>query len=447
MYLEKNNLIKLSFDNSETLGYKGIMDLMLTLMAVLAFTVVGLLLTLMILSARAKLVSTAPVQIRINEDEELTKEVKSGQTLLAALTSHGIAVPSPCGGKATCKQCRVIVKEGGGAPLETDKGSFTPRELLEGWRLSCQCKVREDLKIKIPENLIELKEFTGKVVSNQNVATFIKELIVEIDNPPEYQPGDYLQFAVPAYKTNTSDWKATMDEKYFSDWERFHLFDHTIEFEPTETTIRAYSMASYPAEGKRFIFNIRIATPPMVKGELKKGIPWGVCSTYTFSLKSGDEIKLSGPYGESHMICDARPLVFLIGGAGSSFGRSHILDLFYTQHTDRQVDLWYGARSLKENIYQDEYEKLAGEKTNFAYHLVLSEPDESDLQGGWPKDDPTKTGYLFKAFEVGQLSKMEEPESALYYVCGPPLHNQSVLKLLDNYGVPRENIVLDDFGS
>ncbi len=422
------------------------MNLYLALAAIIAFTGVGLLLTFMILSARARLVSTAPCKIIINEDEKLTKEVKGGQTLLAALLAKGVAVPSPCGGKATCKQCRVIVTEGGGPPLETDKGSFTPKELREGWRLSCQCKVKTDLHIKIPENLLELKEFTGKVLSNQNVATFIKELVIQIDDPPPYRPGDYLQFHVPEYHTNTDDWKATMDPKYLPDWEKYHMLGHKIDFVPTEPTIRAYSMASHPAEGNQYKFNIRIATPPIKDGELVKNISWGICSTYTFGLKSGDEIKLSGPYGESHMIEDDRELIFLIGGAGSSFGRSHILDLF-EKGTSRKVTLWYGARSLKENIYEQEYKDLDQTRENFTYNLVLSEPDEEDFQNGWPKDDITKTAFLFKAFEEGQLKKMNEPENCLYYVCGPPMHNQSIMKLLDDYGVPRENIVLDDFGN
>ena len=185
----------------------------------------------------------------------------------------------------------------------------------------------------------------------------------------------------------------------------------------------------------------------MIQGKVAPDVPWGVCSSYVFGLNAGDGVRLSGPYGESHMIEDDRELIFLIGGAGSSFGRSHIMDLFKTKKTQRKVTLWYGARSLKENIYQEDYEALDKEFANFSYHLVLSEPTEGDLQKGWVKEDPTKTGYLFKAFEEGQLKEMEEPENALYYVCGPPMHNTSVLELLDNYGVPQENIILDDFGS
>lgn len=421
------------------------------IVAIIAFVVIGLLLTSLILFTKKKLVRTAPCEIDINDDESLKKTVAGGQTLLAALSSEGIPVPSPCGGKATCKQCRLQILDGAGDPLETDKGTFSKKELDEGWRLSCQFKVKHDLKVHVEERYLSVKEWEGTVISNDNVATFIKELVVELPEGAEvpYKSGGYLQFHVPPFKTNTEEWKKTMDPKFYEDWEKFGLFGRTVDFSHLAQgeVIRAYSMASYPAEGRKLIFNIRIATPPFIKGEMVEKVPWGICSTYTFSLKPGDKVRLSGPYGESFMINDERPLVFLIGGAGSSFGRSHVLHLFNTEKTKRQVDFWYGARSLKENIYQKEYEELDKAHDNFSYHLVLSEPLPEDLEAGWPKDDPIKTNFLFRAFEQGQLMQMEEPEEALYYVCGPPLHNSSVLKLLDDYGVPRESIVLDDFGS
>lgn len=424
---------------------------LVTSIAVMAFLLIVLLLTLAILYTKRKLVRTEPCCIRINEDETLTKTVDGGQTLLSALSSEGIPVPSPCGGKATCKQCKVQVLEGAGEALETDKGTFSRKELSEGWRLSCQFKVKHDVHVHVEERYLSVKEWKARVISNENVATFIKELIVELPEGAEipYKAGGYLQFHVPPFKTNTSDWKQTMDPKYHADWNQFKMFDREIDFSSLHDgeVIRAYSMASYPAEGRKLIFNIRIASPPFVKGEPSTRIPWGICSSYTFGLKPGDEVTLSGPYGESFMIQNERPLIFLIGGAGSSFGRSHVLQLFNTENTKREVDFWYGARSLKENIYQKEYEELDKKHQNFRYHLALSEPMEEDLKEGWPKDDPVKTNFLFKAFELGQLKNMEEPEEALYYVCGPPLHNVSVLKLLDDYGVPRENIVLDDFGS
>ncbi|MFC2049343.1 NADH:ubiquinone reductase (Na(+)-transporting) subunit F [Chlamydiota bacterium] len=419
--------------------------------AVAAFVIICLILTVMILFTRKKLVRTTPCTIKINEDPDLDKQVAGGQTLLSALTSEGIPVPSPCGGKATCKQCRVQVLDGRDDPLETDKATFSKKQLKEGWRLSCQLKVKHDLHVHIEERYLSVKEWEARVISNENVATFIKELIVELPEGEEvpYRSGGYLQFHVPPFKTYTTGWKKTMAPQYYPDWEKFGLFDREIDFNHLSSgeVIRAYSMASYPAEGRILKFNIRIATPPFIKGEMVEKLPWGICSSYTFDLKPGDKVRLSGPYGESFMIDDDRPLIFLIGGAGSSFGRSHVLHLFKTEKTKRQVDFWYGARSLKENIYQEEYEQLDRDHDNFRYHLVLSEPQQKDIDEGWPKGDPVKTNFLFRAFEIGQLKKMEEPEECLYFVCGPPLHNSSVLKLLDDYGVPRENIVLDDFGS
>lgn len=428
-------------------------DIALTLYAIGAFVAIGVVLTSLILFTKAKLVSTEACKIKINDDPSLMKTVPGGGTLLVALTSNGIPIPSPCGGKATCKQCRVQVIDGASEPLETDKATFSKKQLQEGWRLSCQAKVNHDLSLHIDMHALNVKEWTGKVISNNNVATFIKELIVELPEGEEvpYQSGGYLQFHVPAFKTNTSDWKQTMEPEYFADWEKYKMFGREIDFSglPTgpDEVIRAYSMASYPAEGRKLIFNIRIATPPFIEGKLPDDIPWGICSSYTFGLKPDDPVRLSGPYGESFMINDNRELVFLIGGAGSSFGRSHILHLFLTEKTKRKVTLWYGARSLKENIYQTEYEQLAQQFSNFTYQLVLSEPSPDDIQSGWPAKDPLKTNYLFRAFENGQLKHMEFPEECLYYVCGPPMHNKSVLKLLDDYGVPRESIVLDDFGN
>ncbi len=428
-------------------------DIILILYAIIAFVTIGVGLTVMILFTKAKFVSHEDVTIKINDDPALTKHVATGQTLLLALTKNGIPVPSPCGGKATCKQCRVQIVEGAGEPIETEKSTFTKKQLQAGWRLSCQVKVKNDMQVHIEASSLQVKEWVGTVISNDNVATFIKELVVEIPVGEEvpYRAGGYLQFHVPPFKTNTSDWKATMDPKYFPDWEKFHLFDRTIDYstlpEPPNEVIRAYSMASYPAEGRTLKFNIRIATPPFIKGKMAEDIPWGVCSTYAFSLKPGDKVRLSGPYGESFMINDNRDHYFLIGGAGSSFGRAHILHLFYSEKTPRNVEMWYGARSLRENIYQQEYEKLQKEFPNFKYNLVLSEPLPEDIELGWPKEDPLKTNFLFRAFENGKLKRVDYPEEALYYVCGPPMHNSSVLKLLDDYGVPRESIVLDDFGS
>lgn len=428
-------------------------DWLLSLYAILAFVAIGVGLTLMILFIRAKFINSQLCKIKINDDPSLTKTIPGGATLLVSLSSNGIPIPSPCGGKATCKQCRVQIVDGAAEALETDKATFTKKQLKEGWRLSCQAKVKGDLCLQVDPHALGVKEWVGTVVSNQNVATFIKELVIELPKGEEvpYRSGGYLQFHVPPFKTNTEEWKQTMDPMYFPDWEKYLMFGREINFShlPTGTdeTIRAYSMASYPAEGNILKFNIRIATPPFIQGKISDTLPWGICSSYTFSLKPGDKVRLSGPYGESFMINDKRELVFLIGGAGSSFGRSHILHLFHTEDTKRRVSMWYGARSLRENIYQDDYETLAKKFPNFSYHLVLSEPLPADIEGGWPAKDPLKTNFLFRAFDQGQLKEMESPEECLFYVCGPPMHNKSVLKLLDDYGVPRESIILDDFGN
>lgn len=429
-------------------------DPFLIIYAVVAFITIGVILAGLILFTKAKLVRAEKCKIDINDDPELSFETNGGGTLLSALTSHGIPIPSPCGGKATCKQCRVQIVEGASDPLETDIGTFNKKQLKQGWRLSCQTKVKHDVKLHVDEHALGVKEWMATVISNENVATFIKELIVEIPEGEEvpYRSGGYLQFHVPPFSTNTEEWKKTMDPMYYADWEKFHLFGIPIDFSslptPPNEVIRAYSMASYPAEGKKLIFNIRIATPPFAGGKVVPNVPWGICSSYTFALKPGDKIRLSGPYGESFMVNDNRDLIFLIGGAGSSFARSHILHLFKTEGTKRNVTMWYGARSLKENIYEKEYKELEEKfPQNFKYNLVLSEPLPEDIEAGWPKGDPLKTNFLFRSFEEGQLKKLDYPEDKLYYVCGPPLHNKAVLKLLDDYGVPRESIILDDFGS
>ena len=428
-------------------------DLFLILYGVIAFVTIGVGLTALILLIRGKFITRQLCKIKINEDPSLTKTVMGGGTLLNSLTSNSIPVPSPCGGKATCKQCRVQILEGADEALETDKATFSKKQLKEGWRLSCQAKVHGDLHLHVDPHALGVKEWLGTVVSNHNVATFIKELVIELPAGEEvpYRSGGYLQFHVPPFKTNTEEWKQTTDPMYFPDWEKYEMFGRPIDFSDLPTgsneIIRAYSLASYPAEGNILKFNIRIATAPFIAGKISDAIPWGICSGYTFSLKPGDKVRLSGPYGESFMVDDNRELVFLIGGAGSSFGRSHILHLFRTENTKRKVTMWYGARSLRENIYQEDYEKLAKDFSNFTYRLVLSEPLPEDLESGWPAKDPIRTNFLFRAFEQGQLKDMESPEECLFYVCGPPMHNKSVLKLLDDYGVPRESIILDDFGN
>ncbi len=417
------------------------------LIPVILLTIVGVLLSLCILSVKRYLSPSEDLAILINEEKE--EIVPSGGTLLESLLKLGYGIPAPCGGKATCHQCKVKVKEGGGEPCEVETMVFSPKKIKAGWRLSCQCKVREALKVDIDPSSMSVTTFKAKVLSNHNVSTFIKELCLQLPEGQEvgYIPGDYMQFHIPPFSTHTREWKETMEEKYHEDWHNFMMFDKEIK-SAEEGELRAYSLASYPQEGNLLKFTVRIATPPFKGGSVHKKIMWGLGSSYIFSLKEGQEVELSGPYGESHMKEDDREIVFLIGGAGASFGRSHIMDLFYGKNTKRRVTLWYGARSMKENIYGEEFEKLAEEFENFDYRLVLSEPEKEDFAKGWPKDDPTKTGFAATAFKKGQLENMDAPEDALYYICGPPQHNQSVLKLLYDFGVDKEtSVILDDFGN
>ena len=413
------------------------------------FVLITVGLSALVLFCRYVLMPKGFCFVKINDNPELTKQVALGQTLLNALTKEGIAIPSPCGGKATCKQCKLRIVEGAEPPVEIDIATFTKKQIKEGFRLSCQCRMLHDISIRVEERYLHVQEYEAEVLSNENVATFIKELKVRIpqDQVFSYKPGSYMEIYIPEYRTNTSGWKETIPSRYTSEWEKYGMWDRVIRFDGKERMKRAYSLGSYPAEKELFLFDVRIATPPLSSGKVSKDIPWGIGSSYLFSLKPGDRIRMAGPYGESFMKDTQQDVYFLIGGAGASFGRSHILDLLLGKKSKRSISLWYGARSLQENIYEKEYTELAKQFPNFSYHLVLSEPTSEDIASGWPKNDPIKTAFLFKAFEKGVLEKIKHPESSLFYVCGPPLHNKSVMKLLDDYGVPRENIVLDDFGS
>jgi Na+-transporting NADH:ubiquinone oxidoreductase subunit F len=303
------------------------------------------------------------------------------------------------------------------------------------------------MSVILSEQFLNVKEWIARVVSNTNVASFIKELVVELEPDEEinYKPGGFLEVYIPPFVTNTDEWD--IPPKYRSEWEKYAMIGKRLDFSSHEEQKRAYSLASYPDEKEKLMFNVRIASPPLKEGKVSDEIPWGFGSSYLFSLKAGDTIRVAGPFGQSFMIDDERDLYFLIGGAGSSFCRSHVFNLFRRQKTNRKVSMWYGARSLKENIYQRDSEELETIYPNFSYHLVLSEPTKEDIEGGWPEKDPLKTNFLFKAFEMVELQKLDEPEEALYYVCGPPLHNKSVMKMLDDYGVPKDNIIIDDFGN
>lgn len=294
------------------------------------------------------------------------------------------------------------------------------------------------------------QEWTGTVLSNENIATFLKELVVELPVKRQfhYLPGSYVLFHIPPFRTCTDEWRTTIHPKYIPDWEKCRLFGHTINFSTIseEITNCAFTIASYPAEGNILKFNIRIVPPPIVEDKFSENTPWGVCSSYAFSLKKADRVHFSGPYGEAFMINDDREIVFLIGGAGASFARSHLLHLFLTEKTQRKVTLWYGARSHKDNVYEQEFKQLVKDFPNFQYHLVLSDPHPDDVKAGWPVNDPIQTNLLYSAFEEGQLKHMKSPDQCLFYVCGPPMLNKTVLQLLNEYSISRDNIILDDFG-
>ena len=379
----------------------GDIDWTLMAYAVVAFVIIGVGLSWIILIFRGFFAPHGKCEIKVNNEPELTIFADAGITLLHALTKEGVSIPCPCGGRATCHQCKLQIVERSDPPLDTDAAAFTRGQLKAGWRLSCQVRLSHDIGVKIPEHLLHVRELTATVVSNKNVATFIKELVVMLPDGEkiDYRPGGYLQIVIPPFMTNTDDWKQFIDEKFFPDWERYGMFGQKLDFLSHKEEPRAYSLASYPAEGEKLMFNIRIATPPLEGGSVSKIIPWGFGSSYLFSLKPGDTIRVTGPYGESFMKEGTNDVYFLVGGAGSSFGRSHILDLFLTKNTPRKVSMWYGARSLRENIYQHEYEDLVKKFPNFSYHLVLSEPSQEDIEAGWPAKDPLKTAFLFKAFE------------------------------------------------
>ncbi|WP_157952421.1 NADH:ubiquinone reductase (Na(+)-transporting) subunit F [Candidatus Similichlamydia epinepheli] len=413
---------------------------------VVFFGIFGLAVTLVTSLIKSAFQGSGAFSVSFSSDPNRSIIARFGETLLRSLSRCYITVPSPCGGKGSCHQCRVRVVEGVSPPNELEKGVFSEEELNDGWRLACQVLVKNEVKVDLPGKALSLESFSGVVRSNRNVSTFIKELIVELDEPIKYEAGEYLQFLIPNYETFTASWKESIDPEFHSEWEKYGMFDVAIVYEDEKECVRAYSLASYPGEGKIVRFTVRIASPPLKNGVINDSIPWGIGSSYIFSRKEGDRLYFSGPFGESKMIQDQRPLYFLIGGAGASFGRSHIMSLFLLHGTKRKVALWYGARSLKENIYAEEFLEVQKKFPNFTYHLVLSDPTDEERKLNWPLSDPERTGFLFQAFETGVMQYLKDHDQSLYYVCGPPLHNFAVKNLLREYGVPKSSVILDDFG-
>ncbi|SIS76345.1 NADH:ubiquinone reductase (Na(+)-transporting) subunit F [Neptunomonas antarctica] len=402
-------------------------------LGVVMFTVVVLALVAVILAARSKLVSSGDVVININNDPEKSITVAAGGKLLQTLSNVGIFVPSACGGGGTCAQCKCQVLEGGGAMLPTEESHFTMREAKDGWRLSCQVAVKQDMKIELEEEIFGVKKWECTVESNPNVATFIKELTLRLPEGQnvDFRAGGYVQLEAPAHEVYYKDFD--IDEEYRGDWDKFNQWKYVSKV--TEPVIRAYSMANYPEEEGIVKFNIRIASPPPGKDTL----PPGIMSSYVFSLKPGDKITVYGPFGEFFAKDTDNEMVFIGGGAGMAPMRSHIFDQLKRLKSKRKISFWYGARSLRECFYNEEYDQLQAENENFQWHLALSDPQPDDHWEG-------KTGFIHNVLLENYLKDHEAPEDCEYYMCGPPMMNAAVVQMLLDLGVEQDNIFLDDFG-
>lgn len=403
--------------------------------SILAFLLVILLLVLILLYARKKLVPQGDVKLQVNDREMI---VSPGNNVMATLSSNDIFLPSACGGQGTCGECKCQILEGGGSILPTETGFFTRKEQQNNWRLGCQVKIREDMVIQLPEEVLGIKKWECEVVSNKNVATFIKEFVVKLPEGEkiDFRPGEYVQIDVPRFKISFKD--MDIEEEFRDEWDKFNMWD--LETRNSEETMRAYSMANYPAEGNIIMLNIRIATPPWDRKKNKfMNVPPGICSSYIFTRKPGDKVMLSGPYGEFHIKDTDNEMIYIGGGAGMAPLRSHIFHLFHTLKTNRKVSYWYGARSRREIFYEEEFRKIEEEFPNFTFNLALSEPLPEDKWEGY-------TGFIHQVLYDEYLSKMDEPEEIEYYLCGPPLMNDAVNKLLWELGIPDENIAFDDFG-
>ncbi|TNC82917.1 MAG: NADH:ubiquinone reductase (Na(+)-transporting) subunit F [Oleiphilus sp.] len=402
------------------------------ILGVVMFTVIVLSLVAVILIARAKLVSSGDVAIEINGDAEATITTPAGGKLLQTLASEGLFLSSACGGGGTCAQCKCRVLEGGGSMLPTEKAYFTRREENEGWRLSCQVPVKQSMKIEVPEEVFGVKKWECTVESNPNVATFIKELTLKLPEGEnvDFRAGGYVQLECPPHVVDYKDFD--IEEEYREDWDKFNLWQYRSEVK--ETVIRAYSMANYPEEKGVVKFNIRIASPPPGTNH-----PPGQMSSWTFGLKPGDKVTVYGPFGEFFAKDTDAEMVFIGGGAGMAPMRSHIFDQLKRLNSKRKISFWYGARSLREMFYQDEYDKLQSENDNFVWHAALSDPQEEDNWKGY-------TGFIHNVLYENYLKDHPAPEDCEYYMCGPPMMNAAVIEMLKGLGVEDENILLDDFG-
>lgn len=404
--------------------------------AIVIFLLVIWILVAILLYARKKLVPSGKVKITINGEKEVEHE--RGCSLLQALSDEKVFVPSACGGGGSCGTCKGKVLSGGGTILPTELSHISRKMAAENYRLFCQVKVREDMEIEIPKEFFGTKKWKCKVLSNRNVATFIKEFVVQLPEGEtmDFRSGGYIQIDIPACEVDFAQME--VDEPYRIDWEKMGLFG--LRMKNTTPTVRAYSMANHPAENGIVMLNVRIATPPFdrKRGGFKKVSP-GVSSSYIYSLRPGDEVTVSGPYGEFFIEDTEREMLFIGGGAGMAPMRSHIFHLFKNLHTKRKVSFWYGGRSRKELFYEDEFREIERENDNFSFHIALSDPQPDDRWDG-------PTGFIHQVILENYLKEHPAPEDIEYYICGPPLMLQAVLKMLDSLGVEPEMIHYDDFG-
>jgi Na+-transporting NADH:ubiquinone oxidoreductase subunit F len=402
-------------------------------LGVAMFTIIVLALVVIILVAKAKLVSTGDITISVNNDPDKSITTQAGSKLLGALANAGVFISSACGGGGTCGQCRVKVKSGGGDILPTELDHITKREAKEGERLACQVSVKQDMDIELPEEIFGVKKWECTVISNDNKATFIKELKLKIPDGETvpFRAGGYIQIEAPPHHVKYSDFD--IEEQYRGDWEHFGFFN--LESKVDEETVRAYSMANYPEETGLIMLNVRIATPP----PRDLSLPCGKMSSYIFSLKEGDKVTISGPFGEFFAKETENEMVFIGGGAGMAPMRSHIFDQFRRLKTKRKVSFWYGARSKREMFYEEDFDSIASENENFEWHVALSDPQPEDNWDGY-------TGFIHNVLYENYLRDHEAPEDCEYYMCGPPVMNSAVIAMLKDLGVEDENIMLDDFG-
>ena len=406
--------------------------------AVAVFLLVVSLLVALLLFAKKKLTPQGEFTLTINNEKELT--VEPGGTVLSTLSNNGIYLPSACGGGGTCAMCKCQVTEGGGTILPTEVGFFTRRQQMDNWRLGCQVKIREDIKINVPEEVLGIKKWECEVISNKNVATFIKEFVVKLPEGEKlnFRSGGYIQIDVPKLEVDFAK-DIDVEPEFRDEWDKFNMWD--LKMKNAEETYRAYSMANHPAEDNIIMLNVRIATPPWDRAKNAfMNVNPGVCSSFIFSRKPGDKVTISGPYGEFHIKETENEMMFIGGGAGMAPMRSHIFHMFNTVKTGRKATFWYGARSRREIFYEDHFRKIEKEFPNFKFHIALSEPKPEDNWDGY-------TGFIHQVILDNYLSKHDAPEDIEFYLCGPPMMNDAVFKMLYDLGVPEEMIAFDDFGS